>query len=215
MRTSFFLAAALATLSAQADDASSTIVGFYAPPWDVTVPMYGGFTSTAASLVAIKSGVATYEVDCLKDAPKTDCNFPDPWTIIQGPETVSLNEKYIASYSEKETSYDITVTRSHECSLKASTEFASCTMSVGMKGSTEGEKYESSTSSKATYTTAPISDNYYELTVTAGLDLLKSTEATAAATSAETTASTGGAAGHAGALITAAPMVAAAVAALL
>ncbi|OQE44345.1 hypothetical protein PENCOP_c002G07858 [Penicillium coprophilum] len=219
MRTSFFLAAAIATLGAQADDISSVVVGRFVPSWDVTMLQYGGWTSTAASLVDMNKDVATYHVGCKKDAPKTDCNYPASWTIIQGPETMSLTGKYIASTSDDATSYDITVTQSYQCSLKASTESASCTMSVGMGGSLNGAKYESSTSTKATYSTAPMSD-YRKLTVTGGLDSLTSsprstTSGSSTSTTAQTTQSTGGAAGHAGALITAAPMVAAAVAALL
>ncbi|KAJ5388945.1 uncharacterized protein N7496_000013 [Penicillium cataractarum] len=207
MRASFFLAAALAALGVQADDSSSTIVGYFSPPWDAGLLQYGGWTSTAASLVAINTKAATYHVGCLKDAPKTDCDYPESWTIIQGPETVSFTGKYIATTSDKTTSYDITVTQSYECSLKSSTESASCTMSAGMSGSLDGGKYESSTSSKATYTTAPISNSYYQLTVTGGLSKL---------TTAQTTTTTGGAvAGPAGAMITAAPVVAAAMAALL
>ena len=223
MRTSIFLATALATLSAQADDTSSAIIGYFSPPWDAGFLQYGGWTSTAASLVAYNTKAATYHVGCVKGAPKTDCNYPASWTIIQGPETVSVTGQYIASTSGKSTSYDLTLTQSYECSLKASTESASCTMSLGMNGSLDGGKYESSSTSKATYTTAPISNSYYQLTVTAGLDSItlttpsatQTTAGTTSTTSVETTQSTGGAAGHAGALITAAPMVAAAMAALL
>lgn len=207
MLTSFVLAAALAALGAKADDSHSTIIGYFSPPWDAGLPQYGGWTSTAASLVSFNTKAATYHVGCLKDAPKTDCDYPTSWTIIQGPETVSFTGKYIASTSDKTTSYEITVTESYECSLKSSTESASCTMSAGMSGTLNGGKYESSTSSKATYTTAPISNSYYQLTVTGGLSSL---------TTAQATTTTGGAAvGPAGALITAAPVVAAAMAALL
>jgi len=206
MRTTFFLTAALATLGAKADDSSSTIIGFFAPPWDVSMAYIGnGLTSTAASVAGINAEATTYHVGCVKGAPKTDCDFPSSWTIIQGPETVSVTGKYIASTSDKSTSYDFTVTQSYDCSLKSSTESASCTMSAGMSGTFQGGKYESSTSTKATYTTAPIDSSYYRLTVTAGLSSFTAPEAT----------KTAGAAGHKGALITAAPVVAAAVAALL
>ncbi|KAJ5691909.1 hypothetical protein N7462_001332 [Penicillium macrosclerotiorum] len=149
----------------------------------------------AASVVAINTKPATYHVGCLKDAPKTDCNYPTSWTIIQSPETVSSTGKYIASTSEETTSYDIIVTQSYECSPKSSTELASCTMSAGMSGSLDGGKYELSTSSKATYTTEPFSNSYYQLTVTGGLSKLTTTQAT--------TTSGGAVAGLAGAFITA------------
>lgn len=81
-------------------------------------------------------------------------------------------------------------------------------MSVGISGSIEGSAWSSSTSTSATYASAPISDSYDELTVTAGLSSLTAPEAT----------KTGGAVaatGVVGSMITAAPVVAAAVAALL
>lgn len=206
MRSSLLLVAALAAFGARADDSSSSIVGYYSPSWDATFLKYGGWTSTAASLASVNTDAATYHVGCVKDAPKTDCDYPSSWTIIQGPETVSLTGVYIASTSGESTSYDITVTQSYHCSLKSSTMSASCTMSVSMSGSLDGAKYESSTSSAATYTTAPMS-SYYQLTVTAGLSSLTAPEATKTAGAA--------AAGPADSLITAAPVVAAALAALL
>lgn len=205
MRTSIFLAAALATL-AKADDASTTIIGYFSPPWDAGLPYYRVGSSTAASVAGINAEATTYHVGCVKGAAKTDCNFPTSWTIIQGPETVSVTGKYIASSSDKSTSYDFTVTESYECSLKSSTESASCTMSAGVSGTYNGGKYDVTTTSSATYTTAPITKSYYKLTVTGGLSSLTAPEATKTGAAA---------AGPAGAFITAAPMVAAAVAALL
>ncbi|OKL56222.1 hypothetical protein UA08_08470 [Talaromyces atroroseus] len=207
MQASLLLAVALAAFSARADDSSSTIVGYFSPPWSAGLLEYGGWTSTAASLAHINTAAATYHVGCVKDAPKTDCDYPSSWTIIQGPETVSVTGVYIASTSDKTTSYDITVTQSYECSLKSSTESASCTMSAGMSGSMDGGTYASSTSSKATYTTAPIANSYYQLTVTAGLSSFTGPDATKAPGAAAT--------GPAGSMITAVPVVAAAVAVLL
>ncbi|KAJ5201423.1 uncharacterized protein N7498_006086 [Penicillium cinerascens] len=205
MRTSIFLAAALATL-AKADDASSTIIGYFIPPWSAGLLSHGGWISTAASVAGINAEAATYHVGCVKGAPKTDCDYPTSWTIIQGPETVSFTGKYIASTSDKSTSYDITVTQSYECSLKSSTESASCTMSAQMSGTYNGGKYDVTTTSSATYTSMPISNSYYRLTVTGGLSSFTAPAATKTGAAA---------AGPAGAFITAAPMVAAAVAALL
>ncbi|KAI7975250.1 hypothetical protein EIK77_007379 [Talaromyces pinophilus] len=208
MRTSLILSAALTALTVQADS-SSTITGFFAPNWDVNVPEYGGYTSTAASLAAINTDAATYHVGCVSGAPKTDCDYPSSWTIVQGPATVSVTAVYIASTSGSATSYDLTVTESYECSLKSSTQSASCTMSVGITGSVDGAKYTSSTSTSATYTTAPLAA-YDQLTVTAGLSSL-----TATATGTTKTGGAAAATGVVGSMITAAPVVAAAVAALL
>uniref|UniRef100_A0A093V9Y9 Uncharacterized protein n=1 Tax=Talaromyces marneffei PM1 TaxID=1077442 RepID=A0A093V9Y9_TALMA len=112
MRASLLFAAALTALGAKADSSSSTIIGFFAPNWDVTVPQYGGYTSTAASLANVNTAAATYHVGCVKDAPKTDCDYPSSWTIVQGPATVSVTAVYIASSSGKDTNYDLTVTES-------------------------------------------------------------------------------------------------------
>ncbi|KAJ6131225.1 hypothetical protein N7523_001685 [Penicillium sp. IBT 18751x] len=218
MRISVFLAAALATL-ARADDGSTSIFGYFSPSWDQELLKYGGWTSTAASLVAINTDAATYHVGCVKGAPKTDCNYPHSWTIVQGPETVSFSGVYIASTSDKSSSYDITVTESYECSLHSSTMSASCTMSFGQSGSDNGGKTAYSTSTSATYTTAPMAESYYQLTVTAGLSSITefaATHTSAATTTASAATQTGAAAaGPVGALITAAPMVAAAVVAML
>ncbi|KAJ5297522.1 hypothetical protein PENANT_c005G05646 [Penicillium antarcticum] len=206
MRTSIFLAAALAGIANAKDSSSSTIVGYFIPSWAPTTQL-GGQTSTAASLAGINAEAATYHVGCVKDAPKSDCNYPKSWTIIQGASTVSVTGEYIYSTTDNSQNYDITVTQSWECSLKASTESASCTMSIGMDGSLDGGKYQSSSSTAATYTTAPISDTYYKLTVTGGIDSYTAPEATKTPGAA--------AAGPAAAFVTAGPMVAAAVVALL
>ncbi|KAJ6017685.1 hypothetical protein N7451_001064 [Penicillium sp. IBT 35674x] len=204
MRTSFLLAAALTILGTQAAE-SSTIVGIFEPNWDVRVPENGQKASRGASLAGINANAATYHIGCPKNAAKTDCNIPTSWTIVQGAETASLTAKYIASTSGDSTGYDVTVTEMWDCKLKSSTESASCTMSIGMSGSAGGTKTESSTTSKVTYSTVPIDQYYFELTVTSGLSSFTMPAAT----------ETGAAAGPAGAIITAAPVVAAALAALL
>ncbi|KAJ6016239.1 hypothetical protein N7540_010830 [Penicillium herquei] len=207
MRTSTLLAVALATLGASADS-STTTLGLFSPQWnDVEIPVLGdGQSSLVASLAGLKSSTTTYHIGCAKGAAKTDCNIPTSWTAIQGPDTVSFSAKYVASTSGKSTSYDYTVTESYECSLHSFTGSASCTMSAGFTGSGSGGDGGYSTSTDATYSTAPTEDYYYALTVTAGLKSLSDPAATA----------TGAAvAGPAGAVITAAPVVMAAVAALL
>jgi hypothetical protein len=207
MRTSIFLAACLASLGVQADDASTSILGFFSPSW-ADSEWNGGWFSTAASVADINAEAITYHVGCVKGATKVACNIPTSITIIQGPETVNFNGQYIASSSGESANWDVTITESYECSLKSYTESASCTMSLSLSGSQNGGKYESSSSSKATYTTAPKSELYYSLTVTGGLESFTAPAATKTPGAA--------AAGPAGSLITAAPMVAAAaVAALL
>ncbi|KAH2009724.1 hypothetical protein KXV45_008194 [Aspergillus fumigatus] len=199
MRASFLLPVAIYVLTAYADDKTTT-VGYFIPSWSVTLLSYGVWTSTGASVAGINAAATTYHLGCLKDAPKTDCNIKNSWTIIQGPETVSATGVYTASTSGKETSYDITVTESYECKIRSRTESASCTMSVGMTGSVGGAAITSSTSTSATY--SPATSSYYELVVTAGVDKFTVPEATKTPGVA--------AAGPAGALITAGPVVAAA-----
>ncbi|PYI00831.1 hypothetical protein BO78DRAFT_288166, partial [Aspergillus sclerotiicarbonarius CBS 121057] len=181
---------------------SSTVIGLFSPAWDAELQKYGGWTSTGASVAGINAIKTTFEVGCLKDAPKTDCDMKHSYTVIQGPETVSVSQIYTASTSDASTSYELTVTESYECSLKSYTESASCTMSIGMTGSADGATVASSTSAKSTYKTA--TSSYYSLVVTAGLNSFTAPAATE-------TPGAAAAAGPVGALITAAPVVAAAV----
>ncbi|RAL13930.1 uncharacterized protein BO97DRAFT_342111, partial [Aspergillus homomorphus CBS 101889] len=204
MRASFFLAAALSALTVQADDKTTT-VGIYSPDWDVKYQMYGGWTSTGASVAGINDAATTYKVGCIKDAPKTDCNIENSWTIIQGPSTISLTAEYIASISDESTSYDLTVTRSYECSLKSWTEAASCNMLAAMTGSVDGGSISSSTSTHSSY--GP-TKTFYKLVVTGGVKSLTEPAATKTAGAAVRN-------GAVDAMITAAPMVAAAAAAAL
>ncbi|KAJ5762266.1 uncharacterized protein N7511_005648 [Penicillium nucicola] len=51
-------------------------------------------TSTAASKAGINAKETIYHVGCVKDAPKSDCDYPTSWTIIQGAETVSVTAVY-------------------------------------------------------------------------------------------------------------------------
>ncbi|KAJ5793524.1 hypothetical protein N7457_000123 [Penicillium paradoxum] len=205
MRASIIIAAVIGSLGAQAKD-SSSIFGYFSPSWEDS-QFTGGWTSTAASIAGIDAKATTYHVGCVKDAPKSLCNYASSWTIIQGPETVDFKAKYIASSSGKDNSYDFTITETYACSLKSWTESASCSMSMSIGGEQNGGSSASSSSTKTTYTTAPKSDMYYQLTVTGGLESLATATATATADIA--------AGGPAGSLITAAPLVAAAVVAML
>ncbi|CAG7933490.1 unnamed protein product [Penicillium olsonii] len=204
MRAQFFIAAIFASLGAQADDASTRTTGYFSPDWN-NANFPGAWLSTAASIAGINADAITYQVNCQKGAPKSDCDIQS-MTIIQGAKTVNFDATYIAT-STGDNGYDMTVTESYDCSLKASTESASCTMSVSMGGSANGGKTSYSSSATTTYTTAPITDRYYELRITGGLDTLTSPQATETPDAA--------AAGPAGAMITAGPVVMAALAALL
>lgn len=203
MRASFFAAVFLASLGAQAKDETSTTIGIFSPSWsDGNVLGYA--TSAAASVAGINADATTYHVGCMKNAPKTECDIPTSWTIIQGPETVNFAAKYIVTESGKE-GKDLTVTETYDCSLKSWTESASCSMSISGGGSMNGGKTSSSASSKITYSTG--TSSYYKLTVTGGVESFTAPEATKTPDAA--------AAGPAGALITAGPVVAAVMVALL
>lgn len=203
MRVQFLIGAFLASL-AQADDASSSIRGYFSPSWEAG--WNGVWTSTAASIAGINADATTYHVGCVKDAPKSACDLVNSVTIIQGAATASFDATYIATSTGSD-GYDLTLTETWDCSLVSTTESASCTMSISMAGSANGGKTSSSSSATTTYTTAPMNKLYYSLTVTGGLESFTAPAATKTPDAA--------AAGPAGALITAAPIVAAAVAALL
>ena len=207
MRTSTLLAVALATLGAQADS-SSTTTGLFGPSWTISpFPDLGAKgSSIAASVVNVKASTATYEIGCVKGADKSDCNFVKSATAIQGPDTASFSLEYIASTSKDKNSYELTATELWDCTLHSSTGSASCSLSAGYTGKVDGADQGYSTSTTTTYASAPMSDHYWALTVTAGLESYTKPAAT------ETGAAV---AGPAGAMITAAPVVAAAVVALL
>ncbi|KAJ5280946.1 hypothetical protein N7478_006318 [Penicillium angulare] len=206
MRASTFLAMALATLGASADSESTTTVGFFAPAWTIEVPRWaeGAATSYAASMAGINAKAATYHVGCAKDVPKSVCDIPKSWTIIQGSDTASFSGEWVMSTASDKTTYKATLTETWDCDLHSSTGSASCTMSASWSASGNGEKASSSTSTTTSLASAPTENDYNPLTVTAGLS---------SATKAAATKS-GGAVGS-GAMITAAPVFAAAAMAAL
>ncbi|PWY90392.1 hypothetical protein BO94DRAFT_533881 [Aspergillus sclerotioniger CBS 115572] len=210
MRPSILLTTALSLLltttpTTAKDTDTTTVLGVFSPSWDAEYQKYGGWTSTGASIANLNAVKTTFEVGCLKDAPKTDCDMKKSYTIVQGPETVSVSQVYTASTSDAKSSYDLTLTRWYECSMKSYTEDVTCTMSVDMTGSADGATVASSTSAKSTYKTA--TSSFYSLVVTGGLKSLTAPAAT------ETAGGAG--AGPVAAMITAAPVAAVAVVAAL
>ncbi|KAK4871314.1 hypothetical protein LT330_000551 [Penicillium expansum] len=201
MRSSILAAAFLASLGAQAKDSTSTTVAIFSPTWDNNLP---GITSFAASVAGINAKATTYHVGCADGVAKSDCDIATSWTITQGPETVNFAAQYIATSSGSD-GYDVTITETYDCSFKSWSESASCTMSASMGGTVRGGSTASSSSSKAT--TSVATSSYYELDVTGGVKSFTAPAATETPGAA--------AAGPAGAFITAAPVVAAAIAALL
>ncbi|KAJ5377716.1 uncharacterized protein N7496_005125 [Penicillium cataractarum] len=193
MRPSVFLASALAALVAA--DSSSTTVGIVYPDWTILIPRY---ESTAASVAGINALATTYQIKCMDGADKLDCDIKTPWTIIQGPATASFTGVYTADASGKD---GITVTREWKCDLKSYTESASCTVSYSASGTVDGTEYSTST------TTSNKNMPTDQLT-TAGI-LVTGGIASFTASQATQTPS-GAAAGPFKAMVTAAPLGAAA-----
>ncbi|KAJ5494410.1 hypothetical protein N7463_010497 [Penicillium fimorum] len=200
MRSSIFAAAFLVSLGAQAKDASTT-VRIFSPEWNNALP---GITSFAASVVGINAEATTYHVGCVEGIDKSVCDIPTSWTVTQGPETVNFAAQYVATMVGTG-GYDVTITETYDCSFKTYTESASCSMSASMGGIVRGGSTASSSSSTASSSLA--TSRYYKMDITGGVKSFTEPAATETPGAA--------AAGPAGALVTAAPMVVAAIAALL
>ncbi|KAL4804973.1 hypothetical protein BDV18DRAFT_141689 [Aspergillus unguis] len=205
MRTAILsLALGLSTLVAAADDkATTTTVAYFMPKVDddtgINVPYYSG---TAASIVAVNALETTLAIGCLSDAPTSSCSIKDPQTMIQGISTWSWK----GGYTQIANDATITVELDYGCHYTSYSIDASCTYSVGMSGSYGGSSYKESTSTDMTYPTESVSSA--GLLVTGGVEKLSEPEAT------ETPSGAGGV-GPLGALVTAAPVLAAGVVAML
>ncbi|KAL4989592.1 hypothetical protein BDW68DRAFT_156200 [Aspergillus falconensis] len=200
-----FLALALA-LAAVAAAESTTTVGLFGSDdnsdSDFAIPSY---TSIAGSVVSVNAVQTIYAVSCLSGAKTESCSIKDPWTITQGISTFRLSAQYTAF----EWKPPVTATLDYDCSFQSYSESASCTFSVYYSGSSDGLETSSSHSTQTSI--ASDSVDYYALEVTGGLDKFDKPEAT------ETpgAAAAGVLAGPLQAMITAAPMLAAGVAAIL
>lgn len=201
MKASLLLLAALAGV-AIADD--TTTVGYFGADWtSITIPKY---KSTAASVAGINAVETTYAVSCLKDAPKSDCHIDEPWTLIQGSETYSFTGVYTAWETGKDDKdKGVTVTRDIQCSFTSYSESAGCSISYQATGKVDGTSYSTGTSSSSTFKTDQV--DYYQMPVTGGLSSFTAPQATETPDAAR-------AVGPARALITAAPLAAAAAVAI-
>ena len=211
MRPTLILTSALAALAAA--DSSTTTVSYFG--LDSNINTYGAdpgaYTSTAASIVGSDSTATTYEIGCLKGAAK--CALPHPVTLIQGSATYSLS----GEYSIETMGATGIITDIEECTFTHSTESVSCSWSVAFTVSS-GDLTVSTSNSDSSTSIAPDSVSWRSLDVTAGATSTISGSATEPTTGAASTAeatSTGAAAAHAKPLITAAPVGAAAVAAIV
>ncbi|KAL3472531.1 hypothetical protein BJX99DRAFT_235315 [Aspergillus californicus] len=204
MRTSILPPLALAALAA-ADDASTTTAPYYGPSWtsadEITLPTYSG---TAGSVVSVNALETTYAISCLDSAETSLCKIDDAWTMVQGISSYDLSGVY--------TAWDdaVTVTRSEHCTFTNYTISASCSLSVSYSGSQSGAETSYSASTSDTFATDAYT--WYGLEVTGGVEKLSEPEATETPGGA---APAGGIMGVARAMVTAAPMVAAGVVAML
>lgn len=194
MRLTPLLAPVFAALAA----ADTTTVGYFGVNgWGNSVDM-PGYTSTAASVAGINAIATTYQVDCMDDAPKTECHIKKPWTVIQGPQTYSITGAYIGWSTGKVNA--VTATRDLGCTFTSYSESASCSYTYKATGTVNGLDYSTSVSD-STSNIPSGSISYYALPVTAGAPSFTAPAATKTPDAA---------AGPAKPLITACPLGAAA-----
>jgi hypothetical protein len=152
---------------------------------------YSTPASLAGSVVGINAQATTYKVACMSGAPKSDCSVDKPYTIVAGPTTLSFSQTFPVEV------YGFTMSASENvaCSFTHTSESAVCTVTAAV---TSGGQSTSATSTK----TIPTNDVFYKpITITGGLSLFNSPQATEIP---------GAAAGPHRALVTAAPLGAAA-----
>lgn len=167
MRIASLLATTFSVLAAAASSSTTTVPYFF-PEFPVTIPYYA---STAASVAGINALATTYEIKCLKDAPKSDCDIAHPWTLIQGPATFSFTGVYTAINNA------LTATRDLKCTYTSTSLSASCSISYEATGSTSGASYSTGT----VFSTSPVptdSISYYGMLVTAGIESFTAPQAT-------------------------------------
>ncbi|KAJ5373200.1 hypothetical protein N7517_005206 [Penicillium concentricum] len=205
MRSSWLLVSALTALAA-ADEAGTTVINYFGVESAINGVALGGYTSTAARVVAVGKHATTYEIACLKDA--SECALHHPATIVQGPTTYSASIEATVSTGGAQA----VATGIEQCSFTHASESAVCTWSVAYTASQGDLTISDSTSSTQSIPASSVS--YHPLTVTDGVYALTgSATASASGVKVTPTASTGAAAGAAKPLITAAPLGAAALAA--
>lgn len=217
MRATWFLASTLAAFVAA--DASTTTVSYLgaSATGDVDLSKY---TSIAAEVIAVDSTATTYDIRCQSGVATSLCAIDSktPWRMIQGPATYSFSA-YEAISTEGGTA-DVFATVA--CSFTHYSESVTCAQSYSLYISAEG--YSTATSAYAPHQTIASDEiSYHVLTVTAGVEALKSyatatspvtvdgTKSTADGTQSTVAGATS--TGAAQPMITAAPMAFAAVAA--
>ncbi|KAJ5093078.1 hypothetical protein N7456_008939 [Penicillium angulare] len=208
MRTTLFIASTLAAL-AVADftaEPSSTTIKYLDVASDADGVNMGAYTSFVADVYAIDRTATTYKVRCEEGVPSSECviDSKTPWILVQGPTTYSLD----GTAHVKTAGGKGALTVDMACSFTHSSESISCSESMGISYSFDGES-SSSSAVVPSFTIAPEEVSYADLKVTGGL---KAFSADATATAPVTVSYKDAAAQP---VMTAAPLAAAAAAAVL
>jgi hypothetical protein len=187
------LAVAVSTQSSKAQSStaqsSTTQIKLFAAA--TAGPTQASLQGVAGSIIDANAVATTVQIACTSNA--TDCPFPTPWTVTEGPSSWTMS----AVFSTQSYGAEVWMTIAEACQITSSTQ-ASCSNSVGIAVSDGGL----TTSTKTVLqTTFPSSEIYYQtLTVTGGLDKLNRPQATQTPTAAAGRMGMGGAAAAAAAV---------------
>ncbi|KAJ5601577.1 hypothetical protein N7510_011111 [Penicillium lagena] len=124
-------------------------------------------TNLAGSVVGINAEATTYHVECMSGAANLACSI-DPYTLIAGPTTVDIQRTLPFELD----GVTVSLTDGLACSFTRKTESAQCTIKATAS-------YDGS-SSATTITSSIATDQvtHFPLTVTGGLSLFNSPQAT-------------------------------------
>lgn len=169
---SYILAAAALALTVSAQTTTEIQI-FAAGP--TNLPVSVNLDNVAGSIVAANALATTVAIDCLSDA--SDCVLTKPVTFIEGPSTFSM-DMALSTLSE---GVEIWVTVKEDCEIMALTS-ASCSNSVGITISADGESTSTHTAMQTTFASDEVF--YQTLTITGGVSLLTMPQATETPTAA-------------------------------
>ncbi|KAL4982432.1 hypothetical protein BDW68DRAFT_57921 [Aspergillus falconensis] len=211
--------AGMATLASASSDGATTtsIVYFYPQVSDAVRLNILSYSGTAASVISADATATTLAIGCLDSAPSSSCLIDPkhPQTMIQGNSAWSWK----GQYTVLDWNPPVTATVDYGCTYTSQSIDASCSFSYSAYGSSDGlafsQHFDTAISVSPTWVSSA------EMLVTAGVEKLEgsatateSKEAETTETATETGAAAGGA-GPFGALVTAGPVLALGVAAML
>jgi hypothetical protein len=156
-----FLANSLVT----AQDASTTVIQVIAA--GTTQPPTLG---VAGSIVGVNAVATTIAIVCTSS--NTDCPVVNPWTVTQGPSTFSMSAAW-STYSE---GLEVGLTIDENCKITSSTAGATCTNSIGVEASYEGQSSSTNSIEKPTFAADEIT--YQTLLITGGVEKFSQPSAT-------------------------------------